>query len=118
MSLMAEGSEGRTPEDELDLGPDDDQIQLSGQSGSYSSQPSAPGPIDEQLDNIDAAEEASETTIGPPDDTDLPQTPPQQRIDAGSLEGNLRERADTPDDSPSLHVSGQSLASARDSLAN
>ncbi|KAJ5245902.1 hypothetical protein N7468_000885 [Penicillium chermesinum] len=76
---MAEGTEVWASEDELDLGQDNNSLRLPDHDIHYRSPNSTGQPFNEELDNIDTAEEASETTVGPPDETELPRTPPQQQ---------------------------------------
>ncbi|KAJ6144200.1 hypothetical protein N7470_008095 [Penicillium chermesinum] len=102
---MAEGTEVWASEDELDLGQDNNSLRLPDHDIHYRSPNSTGQPFNEELDNIDTAEEASETTVGPPDETELPRTPPQQQRNVAVGVGSIDERASTPDDSPSLHDS-------------
>lgn len=99
---MAEGSEGRTREDELDLGPEDD---VSPQPDHDDTEdyagPSPEEPVAEELDTIDQAQDQASEKTAEPADVHIPHTPPAQRATPGSLD----ETASTPDDSPSLHVS-------------
>lgn len=107
MSSMAEASEGWEPEDELDLGPEDEDSQLPDHDTLHNPGPSQE-PLDE-LDTIDTIEDhtqddASEKTAQAVRDS-LPQTPPNRSIEFNGTPGSLDETASTPDDSPSLHVS-------------
>ncbi|KAJ5636803.1 uncharacterized protein N7484_010116 [Penicillium longicatenatum] len=107
MSSMAEASEGWEREDELDLGPDDDNSQLPDHDALHN-----PGPSQEPLDELDtidtiedhAQDHASEKTVQAVRDS-LPQTPPNKSTEFNGIPELLDETASTPDDSPSLHDS-------------
>ncbi|KAJ6123007.1 hypothetical protein N7512_005472 [Penicillium capsulatum] len=112
MSSMAEGSEGWTREDELDLGPEDDvppqpDLDTEEHHGGPSPHESATddgGAIDQTQD------QASEKTVEQAD-LHIPHTPPTQRAGSASVD----ETGSTPDDSPSVHdslLSSQSSALA------
>lgn len=105
MSSMAEGSEGREREDELDLGPEEDDAQLPDHGALPDLSPQEP--LEDELDTIEdhAPDHASEKTVQAVVDS-LPQTPPQRNSEFTGAAGSLDETASTPDDSPSLHVSG------------
>ncbi|KAJ5526618.1 hypothetical protein N7513_010777 [Penicillium frequentans] len=104
---MAEASEGWEREDELDLGPEDDDSQLPEHDALHN-----PGPSQEPLDELDtidtiedhAQDHASEKTVEAVRDS-LPQTPPNRSTEFNGTPGSLDETASTPDDSPSLHGS-------------
>lgn len=112
MSSIAEGSEGWEREDELDLGQEDglpahhDHEHLTLDHADSLPQES----FEEELDTIENEEDqASVNTVegaGP----DLPQTPPARRRDQDATPESIGETSSTPDDSPSLHVSGASGA--------
>lgn len=104
MSSMAEGSEGREREDELDLGPEEDDSQLPDHGALPDLSPQEP--LEDELDTIEdhAPDHASEKTVQAVVDS-LPQTPPQRNSEFAGAAGSLDETASTPDDSPSLHVS-------------
>jgi hypothetical protein len=109
---MAEASEGWEREDELDLGPEDDNSQLPDHDALHNPGPSQE-PLDE-LDTIDTIEDqahnhASEKTVQAVKDS-LPQTPPNKSTEFNGIPDILDETASTPDDSPSLHVSGEMSA--------
>jgi hypothetical protein len=117
MSSMAEGSEGWAREDELDLGQDEHDLQNPGHDGALDHDYPGPSPQKpelveaeaEELDTIDnAQDEASEKTLeanGP----QLPQTPPLRQAPMNATPGSVDETASTPDDTPSIHVSGCDL---------
>lgn len=108
MSSMAEGSEGREREDELDLGNEDDLHQQADlDSLALDRQPSPQELADHELDAVDNAEvhhQAAEKTDAPAG-PELPQTPPAQHAQFNAIFGSADETASTPDDTPSLHVS-------------
>ncbi|KAJ5630059.1 hypothetical protein N7528_003716 [Penicillium herquei] len=114
MSSMAEGSEGWEREDELDLGPEDEDSQLP-DHGALHLTPSPQEPLEDELDTIEdhAQDQASEKTVQAVMDS-LPQTPPQRNGEFSEPPGSLDETASTPDDSPSLH---DSILSSQSSTA-
>lgn len=99
---MAEGSEGWSREDELDLGHEGDHRQPD-HGALDQTLPSPQEPVEEELDTIDeAGNHDSEKIAG---HNDFPETPPPRHADwtaSGSADGT----GSNPDDSPSLHVSG------------
>ncbi|KAJ5964846.1 uncharacterized protein N7479_004722 [Penicillium vulpinum] len=103
MSSMAEGNEGWSREDELDLGQEDDSQQPD-HGALDKTLPSPQEPVEEELDTIDDVEDHdSEKTAGP-HDFKFPETPPPRHADwaaTGSVDGT----GSNPDDSPSLHGS-------------
>lgn len=110
---MAEGSEAREREHELDLGQGDDiSLQLD-HGAALDDDRSGPSPQElieeeEELDTIDdnAQDQTSQKT---PiiDSLELPETPPPQRTQLNAYPGSVDETASTPDDTPSLHVSSR-----------
>ncbi|KAJ5712847.1 uncharacterized protein N7483_010028 [Penicillium malachiteum] len=114
MSSMAEGSEDWEREDELDLGPEDEDSQLP-DHGALHLRPSPQEPLEDELDTIEdhAQDQASEKTVQAVMDG-LPQTPPQRNGEFSEPPGSLDETASTPDDSPSLH---DSILSSQSSTA-
>jgi hypothetical protein len=108
MSSMAEGSEGWEREDELDLGQEDDFPRQPDHGAlALDHRPSPQELFDQELDAVDNAEvhdQASEKTVAP--GPELPRTPPAQHAQFNALSGSVDETASTPDDTPSLHVSG------------
>ncbi|CAG8106369.1 unnamed protein product [Penicillium nalgiovense] len=110
MSSMAEGSEGWSREDELDLGQEDDPRQPD-HGALDQTLPSPQEPAEEELDTIDDAEDhVSEKTAGR-NDFNSPETPPPRHADwtaTGSVDGT----GSNPDDSPSLHGSVPSSLSS------
>ncbi|KAJ5893319.1 hypothetical protein N7495_005010 [Penicillium taxi] len=116
MSSMAEGNEGWA-EDELDLGPEEDDIQQSNQEELDHPTLSPIEQLGEELDSTKyAQDEVSVKTAGPLD-TNLPHTPPQQYTEYTELNvtpGSVVDTASNPDDSPSLH---DSALSSQDSSA-
>lgn len=104
MSSMAEGSEGWSREDELDLGQEDDPRQPD-HGALDQTLPSPQEPAEEQLDTIDDAEDHDSEKTVEQKDFNFPETPPPRNADwtaTGSVDGT----GSNPDDSPSLHVSG------------
>lgn len=102
MSSMAEGSEGWAREDELDLGPQDDQSpQPDHDLPDDHAGPSPQEPPEGEFDAIDHAQDQATELPVDAAPTSLPHTPPAQQAAWGSVDGT----ASTPDDSPSLHVS-------------
>lgn len=104
MSSMAEGSEGWSREDELDLGQEDDPQQPD-HGALDQTLPSPQEPAEEQLDTIDDAEDHDSEKTAQQKDFKFPETPPPRHADwnvAESVDGT----ESNPDDSPSLHVSG------------
>lgn len=117
MSSMAEGSEGREREDELDLG-EEDEFPRQPDHGALAPdrQHSPQELVDQELDAVDNAEvhdQASEETVAPAG-PELPQTPPAQYAQFNATSGSVDETASTPDDTPSLHVSGALSAQSGD----
>ncbi|KAJ5678443.1 uncharacterized protein N7477_004076 [Penicillium maclennaniae] len=108
MSSMAEGSEGREREDELDLGNEDDfPQQADHETLALEGQPSSQEFVDQELDsgdNVEVQDQASEKTVAPAG-PELPQTPPAQHAQFNATSGSVDETASTPDDTPSLHGS-------------
>ena len=105
MSSIAEGSEGWAPEDELDLGPEDEDTQEPDHGALRQAEPSPQKPAEEELDSIDhAQDQASEKTVEP-GDLVIPQTPLSCHAELGANSESIDETASNPDDSPSLHVS-------------
>lgn len=103
MSSMAEGNEGWSREDELDLGQEDDQ--QPDQEAPDHSVPSPHEPTEEALDTIEHADDHDSDRTVEPTQSFLPETPPPRYADwaaTGSIDGT----GSNPDDSPSLHVSG------------
>jgi hypothetical protein len=103
MSSMAEGSEGWSREDELDIGQEDDLRQPDLDAFDHAL-PSPQELAKEQLDTIDNAEDNDSEQTVEPKHPYLPETPPLRNADwaaTGSLDGT----GSNPDDSPSLHVS-------------
>lgn len=101
---MAEGSEGWSREDELDLGQEDDPRQPD-QGALDQTLPSPQEPAEEELDTIDDAEDSDSERTVEPKHSYLPETPPMRNADwaaTGSMDGT----GSNPDDSPSLHVGG------------
>ncbi|KAJ5573437.1 uncharacterized protein N7459_007864 [Penicillium hispanicum] len=115
MSSMAEGSEGWAREDELELGPEDEDIHEA-DPGTIEAldhpKPVSHERIEAEFDSKDHAhDQASEKTVEPADTT-LPQTPPPRRADLTANPGSVDETASTPDDTPSLHGSALSSPSS------
>ncbi|KAJ5339890.1 hypothetical protein N7452_006618 [Penicillium brevicompactum] len=109
MSSMAEGSEGWSREDELDLGQEDER--QPDQDIPEHPVPSPHEPVDDGLDTIEHAEDRDSDQTLEPKDSLLPETPPQRHADwaaTGSLDGTTSN----PDDSPSLHGSVPSSLSS------
>ncbi|KAJ5498640.1 hypothetical protein N7453_007691 [Penicillium expansum] len=103
MSSMAEGSEGWSREDELDLGQEDDPRQPD-HGALDQTLPSPQEPAEEQLDTIDDAEDHDSEKTAEQKDFNFPETPPPRHADwtaTGSVDGT----GSNPDDSPSLHGS-------------
>lgn len=120
MSSMAEGNEGWTREDELDLGQDEHDSKSLGRDAILEHDhpepsPQKPMPTEaelELLDTIDDAQDhAFEKTLDA-DDPQLPQTPPLRQAQIDATPGSADETASTPDDTPSLHVSDCDLRDA------
>ncbi|PKY04858.1 vacuolar assembly/sorting protein [Aspergillus campestris IBT 28561] len=115
MSSMIEGCDDGAREDELDLGPEEDNMHpiANGVADDSSSRPQkgpdagamADGEEDEDLPNIDTQDRASAQPTPTPvaDATDgvLPSPRPGQLDGSGSMD----ETTSTPDDTPSLHGS-------------
>lgn len=113
---MAVGSEGWVPGDELDLGPDDDNPNRYDDETSSNPQSLVRQSLSHKFGDVDASDQVSEASAQRLDEADLPQTPPRRIIGSyGAITGpgNIDERASTPDDSPSLHVSDQRVALTR-----
>jgi hypothetical protein len=115
MSSMAEGSEGWDQEDELDLGQDEHDLQAPGRDAALDHDSPGPSPQKlepvevevEDLDTIDnGQDQASEKTLDA-DGPQIPQTPPPRKAQVNAEPGSVDETASTPDDTPSLHVSGR-----------
>lgn len=102
MSSMAEGSEGWSREDELDLGQEDER--QPDQDIPEHPVPSPHEPVDDGLDTIEHAEDRDSDQTLEPKDSLLPETPPQRHADWAAT-GSLNGTTSNPDDSPSLHVS-------------
>ncbi|KAJ6180097.1 hypothetical protein N7519_010558 [Penicillium mononematosum] len=103
MSSMAEGSEGWSREDELDLGQEDDPRQPD-HGALDQTLPSPQEPAEEELDTIDDAEDHDSEKTARRNDLNYPETPPPRHADwtaTGSVDGT----GSNPDDSPSLHGS-------------
>lgn len=106
MGSMIEGSEGWAREDELDLGPDDGDPRRPDHGALDHTKLAAEELVDDELDAVeDAQDQASEKTAEPVDAHErAPSTP--RRTDVTATQGSLDESASTPDDTPSVHVSG------------
>ncbi|KAF3017678.1 Vacuolar protein sorting-associated protein 8 [Penicillium rubens] len=110
MSSMAEGSEGWSREDELDLGQEDDPRQPD-HGALDQTLPSPQEPAEEELDTIDDAEEHDSEKTARRNYLSYPETPPPRHADwtaTGSVDGT----GSNPDDSPSLHGSVPSSLSS------
>ncbi|OGE49416.1 hypothetical protein PENARI_c021G02403 [Penicillium arizonense] len=107
---MAEGSEGWSREDELDLGQEDDPQQPDHDALDYAL-PSPQEPAEDELNTLDDAEDQDVEKTVEPADPYLPETPPPRNAEwarSRSADGT----GSTPDDSPSLHGSVPSSVSS------
>ncbi|KAJ5278718.1 hypothetical protein N7478_004090 [Penicillium angulare] len=103
---MAEGNvAGWEQEDELDLGPEENNSHLPDHGAHQSPGLSPQEPEDElNIKEDHAQDHESEKTVQAIPDS-LPQTPPMRNTEFAGTPGSLDETASTPDDSPSLHDS-------------
>jgi hypothetical protein len=104
MSSMAEGNEGWSREDELDLGQENDPQQPDhGALDQTSASPQES--TEEEVDTIVEAEDHDSKKTEDPKEFRFPKTPPPRHADWNATEC-VDETGSNPDDSPSLHVSG------------
>ncbi|KAJ5688634.1 hypothetical protein N7462_003026 [Penicillium macrosclerotiorum] len=108
---MAEGSEGREREDELDLGQADGDSPQPEYGAALDDDRPGPSPQElvepeEELDTIDNSAQ-DRVSQKPPitDGLQLPQTPQPRRTQSNAIPGSVDETLSTPDDTPSLHDS-------------
>ncbi|KAJ5143609.1 uncharacterized protein N7515_002396 [Penicillium bovifimosum] len=100
---MAEGNEGRSREDELDLGQENDPQQPDdGALDQTSASPQASA--EEELDTIVESEDNDSEKTADPKDFRFPETPPPRHAEWNGSEC-LDGTGSNPDDSPSLHGS-------------
>ncbi|KAI2788989.1 hypothetical protein POX_e07015 [Penicillium oxalicum] len=100
MSSMAEGSEGWSRDDELDLGPDEHNHPAIGSDAVITD-------IDTVARNADAHYDTAEQSIDS-DGLQLPQTPPAKQAPPSASPSDIESTASIPDDTPSLNGSARS----------
>ncbi|KAJ5483921.1 hypothetical protein N7539_005717 [Penicillium diatomitis] len=109
---MAEGSEGWSREDELDLGPEEHEspaiasdVALVDDREEFSAQ--KPELIEAEGDGLDKGSGAQDRSTEQSRDAEslqLPQTPPSKQATPDVLSSEIDETASIPDDTPSLNV--------------